>query len=169
MNVAGIVSASLNSYLVNALYSRNTISEDTNATDMVSLYQSLAGTSQSQGGSLHIELSLKDGGKLTIDYQSAGVQKKAAYELGQYGNYTYGNDYFNSENTANRILDFARALWDGSSEKLDILSKAIDQGVSEARQALGSIPNWLSNMIGQTEDLLHQGLEDMKSEIKAAA
>lgn len=169
MNVTGIGSISLNSYLANLLYAQNTISGDTSATDALSLSQSLSGNSQTLGGSLHIELSLKDGSKLTIDYQSAGVQKKTAYELGQYGNYTYGNDYFSSENTANRILAFANALWDGSSEKLDVLSKAIDQGVSEARLALGNIPSWLSNMIGKTEDLLHQGLADMKNEIKAAA
>jgi hypothetical protein len=169
MNVTGIGSTSLNSYLANLLYGQNTISDDTTATDALSLSQSLSGNYQSQGETIHIELSLKDGSKLTIDYQSAGVQKKTAFELGQYGNYTYGNDYFSSENTADRILDFARSLWDGSPEKLDMLSKAIDQGISEARQALGNIPNWLSNMIGKTEDFLHQGLEDMKNEVKAAA
>ena len=176
MNVTGIGSTSLNSYLVNLLYSRNTTTDDTfAAAGSLSLYQAISGnygTSRNygtQGDTLHIELTLKDGSRLTIDYQSAGVQKKTAYELGLYGNYTYGSDYFNSENTAARILDFARSLWDGSSEKLEMLSKAIDRGVGEARQALGSIPNWLSNMIGRTEDLLHEGLKEMKNEIKVAA
>jgi hypothetical protein len=168
MNVTGIGSISLNSYLVNQLYGQNDTSDNTSS-DLLSLSQSLSGTSQNQGGSLHVELTLNDGSKLTIDYQAAGVQKKTTYELGQYGNYTYGNDLFSPQNTANRILDFARSLWDGSSDKLDVLSKAIDQGISEARKALGNIPSWLSNIIGQTEDLLHQGLDDMKSQIKAAA
>ena len=166
MNVAGIGSTSLNAYLVNLLYGQNDTSTDT-TTDPI--YQSLAGNSANQGESLHVELKLNDGSTLTIDYQSAGVQKKTTYEIGQYGNYTYGNDLFSPQNTANRILDFAQSLWDGSSDKLDVLSKAIDQGVSEARKALGNIPGWLSNIIGQTEDLLHKGLDDMKSQIKAVA
>jgi hypothetical protein len=169
MNVAGIGSTSLNSYLVKYLYGRNTTTGDIAAADTLSLYQAVSGNYRTQGDSLHIELSLKDGSRLTIDYQSAGALRKTAYELGRYGNYTYRTDYFSSENTANRILDFARSLWDGSSEKLEILAKAIDQGVSEARQALGNIPAWLGNIIGRTEYLLHQGLEDMKNEIKKTA
>ena len=117
-------------------------------------------------GPVHIEIQLKDGTKITIDY---GMSQKTSYELGRYGNYTYGNDLFTPQNTADRILDFARALWDGSQDKLDVLSKAIDQGISEARKALGNIPSWLSNLLTQTEDLLHQGLKDMQNEVKAAA
>jgi hypothetical protein len=168
MNVTGIGSTSLNSYLVNQLYAQNNTSSNTSS-DPLSLAQTLAGNSSNQGESLHVELKLNDGSTLTIDYQSAGVQKKTSYEIGQYGNYTYGNDLFSPQNTANRILDFASSLWDGSSDKLDVLSKAIDQGISEARTALGNIPSWLNNIISQTEDLLHKGLDDMKSQIKAAA
>jgi hypothetical protein len=119
--------------------------------------------------SFHMEIALKDGTTVTIDYAREGVLNKTAYELGRYGNYTYGNDLFSPENTANRILDFARALWDGSPEKLQVLADAIDEGVSQARKALGSLPSWLNAMIGRTVELLHQGVEDMRAETQQAA
>lgn len=168
MNVSGIGSSTLNAYLANLLYDQNDTSSDT-VSNPLSLSPSLSSSSSYQGESLHVELTLADGSTLTIDYQSAGVMKKTSYELGQYRNYTYGNDLFSPENTAGRILDFARSLWDGSEENLDTLAKAIDQGISEARKVLGNIPGWLSNIIGRTEDLLHLGIEDMKNGIKAAA
>jgi hypothetical protein len=164
MSISGIGPTTLNSYLVNLMYGQNVSS-----TDPLSATQSLLSSSEDQGGSLHIELTLKDGSTLTIDYQSAGVQKKTSYELGRYGNYTYGNDLYSPGNTANRILDFAHSLWDGSQDQLDVLSNAIDKGISEARKALGTIPDWLNNILNKTEDLLHKGLKNMQSEIKAAA
>jgi hypothetical protein len=166
MSVSGIGSVTLNSYLANLMYGQNVTS-----TNPLSSTQSLLDTTDTGnlGGSLHIELTLKDGTTLTIDYQAAGVQKKTSYEFGRYGNYTYGNDYNSSENTADRILQFASSLWDGSQSQLDTLSSAIDKGISEARQALGTIPSWLDNILTKTEDLLHKGLTSMQSQVKAAA
>jgi hypothetical protein len=126
-------------------------------------------TLPSDNETLHMEIELKDGTKVTIDYARQGVQNKTSYELGQYGNYTYGNNYFTPESTANRILDFAKALWDGSSDQLQTLTDAIDEGVSQARKALGTLPSWLDNMISKTENLLQQGLDDMKSSVQEAA
>lgn len=119
--------------------------------------------SPSQSESIHMEIELKDGTKISIDYAYEGMSRKTFYELGRYGDYTYGNSFFSPESTSQRILDFAKSLWDGSPEQLDILSKAIDQGISEARTILGSIPAWLSNMIGRTEDLVSEGIEEMRS------
>jgi hypothetical protein len=116
--------------------------------------------------SIHMEIELKDGTKVSIDYIYEGMYKKTSYELGRYGDYTYGNDYFSPENTSQRILDFARSLWDGSPEKLEILAKAIDQGIGEARAILGTLPDWLDSIVGKTENLLHEGLENMRAEIK---
>ncbi|MRR14783.1 hypothetical protein EG833_05015 [archaeon] len=118
--------------------------------------------------SIHMEIELKDGTKVSIDYLYEGVSKKTSYELGRYSDYSYGNDYFSSENTAKRILDFAKSLWDGSPEKLEILANAIDKGVSEARNILGTLPGWLENMVSKTVDLLHEGLEDMRAEAQEA-
>ena len=116
-----------------------------------------------------MEIELKDGTKVSIDYAREGMTKKASYELGLYDNYTYGNDQFSPENTANRILDFARSLWDGSEEKLDMLSNAIEKGIGEAKKMLGNIPDWLNNIISQTVDLVHKGIEEMKAQIQKAA
>ncbi|HNY65980.1 MAG TPA: hypothetical protein PKM41_11125 [Deltaproteobacteria bacterium] len=119
--------------------------------------------------SFRMEIELKDGTSVTIDYTRQGVLSKTTYELGRYGNYTYGNDLFSPENTAKRILSFARALWDGSPEKLEVLANAIEEGVRQARRSLGSLPGWLDAMIGRTVDLLNQGVEDMKAEALQAA
>jgi hypothetical protein len=119
--------------------------------------------------SIHMEIELKDGTSLSIDYVREGMTRKASYEIGRYGDYTYGNDLFSPENTAERILAFARSLWDGSEEKLELLANAIEQGVREAREILGNIPGWLDSIIGSTEDLLHQGLARMRAETGKAA
>lgn len=119
--------------------------------------------------SLHMEIELKDGTKISIDYEYEGMSKKTAYELGKYGSYTYGNDEFSPESTSRRILDFARSLWDGSAEKLETLADAIEKGIGEAKDVLGNMPGWLSGIIGRTENLVHEGLEKMKAEIKNAA
>jgi hypothetical protein len=168
MSISGI-SGIIQSLLLqnqNSSSSQNTL-EDLllNAAESKSSLYSL----QSQNESFHMEIELKDGTKVTIDYAKEGVLNKTSYELGNYGNYTYGNNYFTPESTANRILDFAKALWDGSPEKLQILADAMEEGVSQARKSLGSIPSWLDNMISRTVDLLHQGIEDMKSEVQEAA
>lgn len=119
--------------------------------------------------SIHMEIELKDGTTMSIDYSREGMTRKATYEIGRYSDYTYGSDLFSPESTASRILDFARSLWDGSEEKLDILASSIDQGVKEAREILGTIPGWLDTIIGQTEGLLHSGLNDMRAGIGEAA
>ena len=123
-----------------------------------------------QSESIHMEIELNDGTKISIDYASEGMSKKTSYELGRYSDYTYGSDsFFSPENTSQRILDYARSLWDGSEEQLQTLSDAIEKGISQARKILGSIPGWLSNIIGRTEDLVAKGLEEMKEEAKKAA
>jgi hypothetical protein len=119
--------------------------------------------------SIHMEIELKDGTKVSIDYAREGMTKKASYELVRYDNYTYGNDQYSPENTANRILDFARSLWDGSEDKLDMLSQAIEKGIGEAKKTLGNIPDWLNNIISRTVDLVHKGIKDMKAQIPKAA
>jgi hypothetical protein len=119
--------------------------------------------------SIHMEIELKDGTKVSIDYAYEGMTKKTSYELERYDNYTYGNDQYSPENTANRILDFAHSLWDGSEDKLNLLSEAIEKGINEAKKTLGNIPDWLNNILSQTVDLVHKGIEDMKAQIQKAA
>ncbi len=166
MNISGI------SALRYLLQNQDASSSQNTLTDVLlnaAASRSSLSTLPTQGESFHMEIELTDGTKVTIDYARQGVLNKTSYELGQYGNYTYGNSSFTPESTANRILDFARALWDGSPEKLETLADAMEEGVSQARRTLGSLPNWLDAMIGRTVELLRAGFDEMRSEAQAAA
>jgi hypothetical protein len=164
MYISGTETTMLKSYLLTLMNGQTTPTPSS-----LALPGSDLGALPYQKESLHVELTLKDGSRLSIDYEYEGIQKKTSSELSRYADYTYGNDLFSPENTAKRILDFASSLWDGSEEKLNLLSDAIDKGLDQARKALGSIPAWLETIIGKTEILLHKGLEDMKAEIKKVA
>jgi hypothetical protein len=155
----------LQAQLLQQLYSQ----QDSLEQILLNQTQSYISTTPYDKVSIHMEIALKDGTKMNIDYVYEGMTKKTSYELERYDNYTYGNDQYNPENTANRILDFARSIWDGSEDKLNILSEAIEKGISEAKKTLGNIPDWLNNIISQTVDLVHKGIEDMKDQIQKAA
>jgi hypothetical protein len=155
----------LQAQLLQQLYSQQNSLEQI----LLNQTQSYTSTTPYDKVSIHMEIELKDGTKMNIDYVYEGMTKKTSYELERYDNYTYGNDQYSPENTANRILDFARSLWDGSEDKLNILSEAIEKGISEAKKTLGNIPDWLNKIISQTVDLVHKGIEDMKAQIQKAA
>ena len=162
MNISGIG-------VIQAQLLQNQQSDQSSSLENVLLNSTSLAEASNGKESIHMEIELKDGTKVSIDYLYEGVSRKTSYELGKYSDYSYVNDYFSPENTSQRILDFARSLWDGSSEKLEVLSNAIDKGVEQARKLLGSMPSWLDNIVSQTVDLLHKGLEDMKSEVQEAA
>ena len=119
--------------------------------------------------SLHVEIQFNDGTRMTMDYAWEGMARKTGHELGRFGGFTYGTELFSPENTAQRILDFARSLWDGSEEKLDLLARAMEEGMGQALDTLGNIPGWLAAIIGKTEDLVRRGIEDMRAEVREAA
>ncbi len=119
--------------------------------------------------SLHVEIEFNDGTRMTMDYAWEGMARKTGYELGRFGGFTYGTDFFSPENTAQRILDFASSLWDGSEEKLDILADAMEEGIGQALDTLGKIPPWLDAIIGKTGDLVRRGIENMRTEVRGAA
>ena len=124
--------------------------------------------------SVKLELSLADGSQVNMDWVYEAISRKTSGELAGFSDMSYdpstvGTDYFTPENTAGRILDFARSLWDGSSDKLDVLSSAIDEGVNQAKQILGDMPDWLGTTIGKTVDLLHEGLKKMREQIDETA
>lgn len=124
--------------------------------------------------SLKLELTLADGTQVNMDWVYEAISRKTSGELTGFAEMSYdtstlGTDYFTPENTGGRILDFARSLWDGSSDKLDVLSSAIEEGVSQAKQILGDMPDWLDTTIGKTVDLLHEGLKKMREQIDQAA
>ncbi|MGI6387400.1 MAG: hypothetical protein ACOX2W_09775 [Desulfomonilia bacterium] len=119
--------------------------------------------------SLRVEIKFTDGTRMTMDYAWEGMARKTGYELSRFGGFTYGTDLFSPENTAQRILDFARSLWDGSEEKLDILARAMEEGMGQALDTLGNIPAWLEAIIGKTRGLVRQGIESMRAEIRGTA
>ncbi len=122
--------------------------------------------------SYKLELSFADGSQMNMDWVYEAISRKTSGELTGYANMTYDSqmtDYFSPENTAGRILDFARSMWDGSADKLDLLSSAIDEGVAQAKKILGDMPDWLDTTIGKTVDLLGEGLKAMRAEIAPAA
>lgn len=94
------------------------------------------------------------------------MARKTGYELGRFSGFTYDTELFSPENTAQRILGFARSVWDGSEEKLDVLARAMEEGVGQALDTLGNIPGWLKAIIGTTEDLVRRGIEDMRAEVR---
>jgi hypothetical protein len=147
----------------------NQLQSERKTPEQTLLEKSLPAQSAYEKESIHLEIELKDGTTVSIDYVREGMTRKTSYEIGRFGNYSYGNDLFSPENTAGRILDFARSLWDGSEERLNLLADAIEQGVKEARDILGTLPDWLDSLIGKTEDLLHKGIEAMRSEIQQVA
>lgn len=114
---------------------------------------------------LHVDIELADGTLVGLDYIYEAMAKKTVYEISAFSDHSYRDDYFSPENTANRILEFMKSLWDGSKEQFTILAKAIDQGIDEAKEILGNTPDWLGQTINKTVDLVHEGLEAMEQEI----
>ena len=124
--------------------------------------------------SLKLDFSFADGTQVSMDWVYEAISRKTSGELTGFAEMSYdtstlGTDYFTPENTAGRILDFARSLWDGSADKLEVLASAIDEGVNQAKQILGDMPDWLDTTIGKTVDLLHEGLKKMREQIDQAA
>ena len=73
-------------------------------------------------------------------------------------------EYWNAENTSQRIVDFATSffkIFKGQGEEfLDSIKGAIEKGFSEARDALGELPDQISGLIGNTHDLVIKKLNE---------
>jgi hypothetical protein len=72
-------------------------------------------------------------------------------------------DYWNADNTSQRIVDFATSLFDAFKGKgedfLKLIKDAIEQGFKEAKDAFGKLPDNISKLIGDTHDLVMQKLD----------
>ncbi len=126
-----------------------------------SLYESLTYSREAY----HLDLELTDGSSMSIDIVYEAMQKKTAYEFSAYADYTYANDYYSPENTSKRILDFAENLWDGSAKRLEMLVGAISEGISQARDILGELPEGIDSLITRTEELIAEGIERLRADI----
>lgn len=72
-------------------------------------------------------------------------------------------EYWNAENTSQRIVDFALQFYDafqGAGEDfLKIIKDAIEKGFKEAKEMLGDLPDPVSKLINDTHDLIMQKLD----------
>jgi hypothetical protein len=72
-------------------------------------------------------------------------------------------DYWNAENTSQRIVDFAVSFFDAFSgagdEFLTKIKDAIEQGFSQAREMLGELPDQVSQLVNDTHDLVMSKLD----------
>ena len=69
--------------------------------------------------------------------------------------------YYSVEETASRILDFAKALTGGDPDKIDTMLDAFKQGYEEATKSWGKD---LPEISSKTYDAVLQGFEDWRSE-----
>jgi hypothetical protein len=74
--------------------------------------------------------------------------------------------YYSPENTATRILDFAKALSGGDASKFNLLKDAVEKGFEAAKEQLGGK---LPDITGQTYDLVQQKFADWAKELGIAA
>jgi hypothetical protein len=72
-------------------------------------------------------------------------------------------DYWNAENTSQRIVDFATSFLKGfegaGSDFLSKIKDAIEAGFKQAKDALGKLPDPISNLIQHTHDLVMSKLD----------
>jgi len=73
-------------------------------------------------------------------------------------------EYWNAENTSQRIVDFAlsfRGLFKGTDEEyFNLIKGAIDDGFKQARDILGDLPEPVSNLVDDTYALTMKKLDD---------
>ncbi|NLG17068.1 MAG: DUF5610 domain-containing protein [Fibrobacter sp.] len=73
-------------------------------------------------------------------------------------------EYWNAENTSQRIVDFATSFFDAfqgaGADFLDTIKGAIEKGFEEAFEILGPLPEAVSELTGSTYDLVMQKLDN---------
>jgi gas vesicle protein len=77
-------------------------------------------------------------------------------------------EYWNAENTSQRIVDFALQFYDafeGAGEDfLAMIKGAIENGFAEAKEMLGDLPDPISQLVSDTHDLVMQKLDKWAEE-----
>lgn len=72
-------------------------------------------------------------------------------------------EYWNAENTSQRIVDFAVQFLDafkGSGEEyLNTIKAAIEEGFKQAKDLLGDLPDQVNSLVKDTHDLVMQKLD----------
>ncbi|MDO5575779.1 MAG: DUF5610 domain-containing protein [Fibrobacter sp.] len=82
------------------------------------------------------------------------------------------DDYWNAENTSQRIVDFAVSFFGsfkGSSEEyLETIKDAISKGFSQAKEMLGELPDSVTELTNSTYDLVMEKLDTWFAGIKSS-
>lgn len=82
-------------------------------------------------------------------------------------------EYWNAENTSQRIVDFATQFLDafkGSGQEfLDTIKAAIDEGFKQAKDLLGDLPDQVNTLVTDTHDLVMQKLDKWAESMGLAA
>jgi hypothetical protein len=72
-------------------------------------------------------------------------------------------EYWNAENTSQRIVDFATSFYGafkGSGDEfLSMIKDAIEKGFSQAKDIVGDLPDPVSKLVNNTHDLVMQKLD----------
>ncbi|HON12136.1 MAG TPA: DUF5610 domain-containing protein, partial [Chitinispirillaceae bacterium] len=72
-------------------------------------------------------------------------------------------EYWNAENTSQRIVDFATSFFDSFKgagiDFLNTIKAAIEKGFSEARGMLGAVPKSVSDLTDRTYELVMEKLD----------
>jgi len=78
-------------------------------------------------------------------------------------------EYWNAENTSQRIVDFATAFYSSyegpASEFVSTIRDAINQGFEQAREMMGELPDEVENLVSDTYDLVMEKLDAWASSI----
>mgnify|MGYP000284375794 CR=1 FL=1 len=73
-------------------------------------------------------------------------------------------EYWNAENTSQRIVDFAVSFYGmfqgEGSDYLDMMRSAIDEGFKQARDMLGNLPGEVDKLVSDTYDLVMKKLDE---------
>jgi hypothetical protein len=82
-------------------------------------------------------------------------------------------EYWNAENTAQRIADFATSfagMFKGSDEEfVNMMKDAIDEGFSQAKDILGNLPDPVGKLSAKTHALVMDKIDQWASDRAAAA
>lgn len=77
-------------------------------------------------------------------------------------------NYWNAENTANRILDFAKSLAGGDEKNIETLRKAFEKGFGASEKVFGG-KGKLPSISYETYDLVQKGFDDWSKEFSKEA
>jgi len=78
-------------------------------------------------------------------------------------------EYWNAENTSQRIVDFATSFFsafEGKGEEfLNMMKSAIDEGFSQAREILGAVPEEVGALTDETYALVMEKIDNWAAEM----